>query len=205
MWRPVLLDQFRIKEDNMTSKTQEKIDQIIEKSGDRYPPEFQKLIKNNFARIIDNQMMPKEAFNLPDDFVEFGYKQAYNLFQAGKFREAVKIFDMLIMLDAKDIRFTLGAAACHQHLKDYSIAGAYYLLAKELDPLSPIPSFHLYDCFMKLNQPIPASYELERVIVLSEQDPKYSEMRERALLEKPGVMEKIKTYVDENIDTLTKK
>lgn len=118
----------------MTSKTQEIIDQTFEQFGSKLPPHLEQELKTGILNMIEKGAAPKDVVGITNEFVEFGYKYGYNLFQAGKYVMAAKVFEALSLLDPSDTRFNLGAAACYHQLGDFNGAAACYALFKANDP-----------------------------------------------------------------------
>ncbi len=169
----------------------EMIHQAIENSGQEVSVEMKQKLERIFIKLIDEQQTPQQAFEISDDVMEVCYKQAYLLFKAGKFREAIKIFESLRNLNANDARYSLAIAASFHHLKEYSKAAANYIICKEVDVFNPIPSFHLYDCLMQLDQPLLAANALAEVIVKSKANASYAKLGEKALLEQANLTERL--------------
>lgn len=159
------------------------LDEVIAKQSDKIPPQALPLIKETFTKIFADHLSPKEAMGLTPEVMEVFYQQGYLFFQSGKFKEALQMFDFLRLLDVKDKRYTFAIAACYQYMKEYLNAAANYILYKTVDPFNPIPSFHLYDCFMGAHYPETALYYLEEARILTEEDPRYAGLKNKIELE----------------------
>ncbi len=44
----------------------------------------------------------------------------------------------------------MGIGACLHQLKNYELASGFYLISATLDPLSPVPFYYMYNCFINL-------------------------------------------------------
>lgn len=180
----------------MSNQEREFIEKAFEDSQDSFSPEERQQLKENFIKMIDGNTTVKKAFGLSDKILETFYNEAYNLYKAGKYRNAAVIFEILRKLSFNEPRYSLAIAACYHYLGEYATAAANYYICKEIDPLNPIPCFHLYDCLMKMDQPIAATDALGEVIARSETDPRFQELKEKALLEKNNLIEKTNIYLE---------
>lgn len=124
----------------------------------------------------------KEAMGLTDAFVEGIYGQAYRLYNTGKYKEASQLFRLLMMLNAKQPKYTLGLAACFHMLKEYKNAIQIYTVCGIVDPESPIPHYHASDCYMQMKDPVSAIIALEMAIKRAGERAEYKMLKDRALL-----------------------
>lgn len=87
--------------------------------------------------------------------LEYMYSTAYNFYNAGKYKEAMQQFQMLLMLDEFDLRYAYGLAASYHMNKEYLKAIAMYLKIQMSDHENPVLSWHIADCYrhlgMKMN------------------------------------------------------
>lgn len=176
----------------MSLKTEETKKAVLAQIDKEVHPDLYTTADKHLAEIIETGKMPKDLMQIDDVFIEFAYKKAYNLFRAGKYSEASPIFYFLFELNPIDNRFIFSYAACFHALKQYDLAAGNYMAAKALDTHNPIISFHLFDCHQQLHQSVLALGYIEDCIDLCGSEPKYSELKERAILERNGYMEKIK-------------
>jgi type III secretion system low calcium response chaperone LcrH/SycD len=183
----------------MSNQTRELIEKAFEGSQSNFSPKERQQLKENFSKMVDEDITLKKAFGLSDKIIETFYNHAYNLYKAGKYRDAAVIFELLRKLSFNDPRYSLAIAACYHYLGEYAAAAANYHICKEIDLFNPIPCFHLYDCLMKMNQPIAAIDALSEVIARSETDPRFQEMREKALLEKNNLMEQTRADLERRL------
>lgn len=182
----------------MSTQVKEMIEQAMENSGRNISPDFKPKLMDALLKIYEDNKTPKEALEITDELMETMYHHAYTLFKAGKYQKAADFFETLLKFDYTDPRLSFACAACYHYMKDYEKAAVFYFISKEADPLNPIPSFHLYDCYMHLDKPVAASEALAAVIAKSEHDPKYSQLRERALLEKENLIHHMRTFLENN-------
>lgn len=179
--------------------TREQVKEAIDKVGTTMPPRTRQLAEDAIVKIMEG-VPPAIALGFTPDMMEVVYKYGYTLFQAGKFKEALDLFTFLRKLDVSSYRYSFAIAACHQYRHEYEEAGANYIICSYLDRLNPIPSFHLYDCFVKLDKPMSALQAIKETIALAELNPQYNELKEKALLEYKGFKKGLKKYIKEHFD-----
>lgn len=165
------------------NQTKQEIQAIIEKLGDQIPPKARPLIEEAIIKMKIDNLLPKDALGFTPQIMEVIYQNGYNLFQSGKFQDALVIFDVLRQLDITDRRYSFAIAACYHHTQQYLDAAANYLICQYMDPFNPIPSFHLYDCYVKTNYPISALEAIQQALILAERHPKYEKLKDKIQLE----------------------
>ena len=165
------------------NQTQKSVQEVMAKLGDAVPPEAKSRIEEAVKEIIEHDVLPRIALGLPPEMFEAMYQQGYNLFQSGKYQDALTIFNVLRFLDISDGRYTFSIAACYHYMQEYLDAAANYLIYREMDPLNPITSFHLYDCFVKADYPASALFFIQEALVLAGMDPQYDALKEKIQLE----------------------
>lgn len=178
----------------MTDDIRQFVRESLGQLEESYPEKTLKMAEEMIVNMYENNLTPREAFKIDPDIFEQLYTQGYNLFNSGKYKDALRMFSFLRRFDPPEYRYHFAVAACHQRLKEYNDAIANYLICNQLDPLDPIPYFHMYDCFRKLDKVFPALDSLVRVLVLTKKNKKYSEMREKAKLEYAGLKEQLKEH-----------
>lgn len=164
-------------------KVKQEVHDIIEKLGDKIPPKTAPMVEEVITKMRADNLLPKDALGFSPEVIEVIYQQGYNLFQSGKYKDALLIFTNLWQLDPTNSRYPFAIAACYHYSKDYLNAAANYIFYKYMDPLNPIPCFHLYDCYVKINEPISALYEIQEALVLSDKNPRYAQLKEKIQLE----------------------
>lgn len=155
----------------------------IEELGQAVTPEIRALAEDVIKKALLEGIPPKEALNLTSVQLEKIYLFAHNQFQAGKYADALPLFNLLHNLDPMDVRYSFSIAACEHYMKNYQKASGKYLECITMDPTNPLPYFHLYDCFMHLNQHFSAYHAILMTISLANKDSKYATLKEKALLE----------------------
>ncbi|MFI0434114.1 MAG: SycD/LcrH family type III secretion system chaperone [Parachlamydiaceae bacterium] len=135
-------------------ETKQLIQQALEKVKDGVPSTFLPMIEEALLKIELEGLSPAEAMGISQELIEEIYENGYHFFQSGKFKDALVIFNFLTQLaGGNDPRFTFAIAAAHHHLKNYNEAVGYYMLYEMIHPASPLPYYHLYDCFKKMGNP----------------------------------------------------
>lgn len=145
-------------------------------------PEQVKKLEQAGSRIVGEGYPPKEAFGISDQMVEGIYGQAYRLYNTGKYKEASQMFRLLIMLNAQELKYSLGLAACFHMSKDYYAAIDVYSTCGVLDPQNPIPHYHASDCYLQLGDKISAMIALEMAVRRAGDKAEYQQLKDRALM-----------------------
>lgn len=96
----------------------------------------------------------KDAKGLDAETLEAIYQVAYNLYQNGKYEQALKIFRVLGLFDHYEKKYFMGLAACLKVLEQYDNAIEAYSFATMLDVNDPMPGFYAGECHLAL-----ANYE----------------------------------------------
>ncbi len=139
--------------------------------------------------MMTNLTLPKDLIGLDEEMIESIYRQAYLLYNAGKYSRAIELFRALCMLNPADSKFLLGLAACFHMLKQYKGAIDTYALCAVVNPESPIPYYHSSDCYLKLDDAVSASIALELAIKRAADKPEFKKMYDRALMTLKGIKE----------------
>lgn len=110
--------------------------------------EEKKDVMNLMIDLFVEGKMPKEAMGFKDDDLEFLYMYGYQLYDSGKFSDALQVFLLLNGLDPQNARYWFVVGACFHQMKEYEIAINYYLNAAFLDQKNPLGWFHAADCYL---------------------------------------------------------
>lgn len=161
---------------------------LFAKSGDKMTKETKDLLEGVFVKILEGEL-PKNALEFSDSIVEHAYAYAYNLYVTGNYDSARHMFTYLQFLDRKDPRFPMGLAACFSKTKDYVNAIRALTQATCLDMKSPIPYYHISDCFTQLGNPEMAVAYLIMTIKLAKKNPVYQPIEQRAEMMLQGIMD----------------
>jgi len=152
------------------------VDKIGSQAGKERGKNFQKIARD----VLEKRLLPKNAIGLSDAMVEGIYSQAYRLYNAGKYNDAVQLFRLLIMLNSTEAKYTLGFAACFHMMKKHKPAIDAYTLCSVIDPTSPVPYYHAADCYIQMNDPASAVISLEMAVKRAGETPEFLPLKDRA-------------------------
>ncbi|MBA3721563.1 MAG: SycD/LcrH family type III secretion system chaperone [Parachlamydiaceae bacterium] len=145
-------------------------------------PKIKKIITESLEKCLIEGVPLKKAIGMTPEMEEMLYNHGYSQFQGGKYKMALNYFNFLRYWDYT-FRYNFAIAACYQYMGNYSDAAANYILCIYLDRANPMPYFHLYDCFVKLDDYLAALKSISYVLVLTENKSDYTLIRERAQYE----------------------
>ncbi|QLH36296.1 MAG: SycD/LcrH family type III secretion system chaperone [Parachlamydiaceae bacterium] len=147
--------------------------------------------------FLKEKFKPKDILQLNDRQLEALYAQAYNLYQTGRFNDALQIFHMLTTIEANQAKYVLGLAACHHMMKNYQSAIDTYLVQSILEPENPIPFYHMSDCYLAMKDPYSALMVLDMTVKKAGNKPEFKTLKDRATL----TMENLRKEIKEEIKT----
>lgn len=139
-------------------------------------------LKKAAEEVTQKAASAKQAMGMTDAMIESIYGQAYRLYNTGKYKESAQLFRLLIMLDPKDPRYLLGIAASYHMLKEFKNAVSMYAVCAMADPDSPIPHYHVSDCYLQMKDKVSAIISLEMAVNRAKDLPAYQTLKDRALL-----------------------
>jgi type III secretion system low calcium response chaperone LcrH/SycD len=122
----------------------------------------------------------KDLRGLTDETMEAIYSVAYNLYQNGKFEDALKIFQFLCFYDHYNKKYYMGLGACRQMLKQYAEAIDTFTYASILDSSDPTPPLYAADCHLALGNLEAAESGFYAAHEWSGTKEEYKEIKERA-------------------------
>ena len=137
--------------------------------------------------VLQKSTMVKDILGMSDAMVEGIYGQAYRLYNNGKYREAVHLFRMLIMLNSIEPKYLMGLAACFHMLKEYQAAVDTYALCGFLDTGNPLPYFHASDCYLQMKDVPSAVVSLNLAIKRAQGKPEYKILHDRCVITVEGL------------------
>lgn len=161
---------------------QEHIKKATEDLAQKFGPEKRDTIKEAIGRVSKEAVTPKDMLKLNDQYVEGIYGQAYRLYNTGKYVEAGKLFQLLVMMNSMEPKYIMGLAACFHMLKEYKSAIETYMICSMLDPDSPIPHYHCSDCYINLGDSLSAIVSLDIAIKRAGDKAEYQVLRDRSIL-----------------------
>ncbi|MBF0318680.1 MAG: SycD/LcrH family type III secretion system chaperone [Nitrospirae bacterium] len=117
---------------------------------------------------------------MSDDQMEAMYAIAYNLYQSGKYDEAVKVFLVLAINNPFLPKYWKGMGASLQMSKKYCPAVYAYTTAGSLDVKDPEVYLHLSECTIALGRKEESISTLKTAIEKSAANPAYEHIATRA-------------------------
>lgn len=142
-------------------------------------------VKKSIDTLLDNinkGMVIQDALGISDGTKENLYNQAYQMYQAGRYVDALRVFRVLVLLCAEDPRFAFGIASCFHMLKEYKNAIEAYMKCLLLDATNPLPFYHSADCYVHMDNKFGAIISLEMALKRAEKRPEFQPMVKRAHL-----------------------
>ncbi|MDP1880167.1 MAG: SycD/LcrH family type III secretion system chaperone [Parachlamydiaceae bacterium] len=162
--------------------------------------ETKQMIQKVVSNLLEKGILPKETLGFNPMVLEKIYFHAYNLFQAGKYKDSLLVFELLNNLDPYDVRFCFAAGACYHYSKDYLKAAGKYIECTTLDPVNPIPYFHLYDCFMHTDHLMSAFVAINQMMNIIGDNPDYQTLKDKAQLEINFLEDHLKKHLKEKYE-----
>jgi len=103
----------------------------------------------------------KQLKGISNDELEAVYSLAFGYYRTGKFDEALKLFQFLVLFDHLNAKYWFGQGATQQALKDYQNAAVSYGYCSFLKLDNPKPQLHAAECFLALGDKRNAASSLE--------------------------------------------
>lgn len=151
--------------------------------------------KMDIDEYLKKNFMPKDIFDITDRQMEGLYTQAYNFYQSGRYQDAMQIFRMLTTLNANESKYILGLAACMHMMKDFKSAIDNYTVCCLLDPESPVPFYHMADCFLETKDELSALMALDMAIKKAGNKPEFQILKDRASMAHKNLQNEIKEQI----------
>ena len=118
--------------------------ECIKKAVGSLGPEYTKEEKTRQAKLLlnifENGLTPMRAMGMTDRDIAPIYALAYNLFRAGKYKEAAEYYKVLLLLDPYRPSFSMALGACYHRIKQFENAAICYMQAALYDDSDPLPS-----------------------------------------------------------------
>ena len=161
---------------------QQQIKRAAEKVGADINPEMSGNVQAAIQKVTKKGTSPKDALGLTDAMVEGIYGQAYRLYNTGKYKEAIQIFRLLLMINTTEPKYAMGLAASFHMMKQYQSAADTYSIVAVMDPDSPISFYHTSDCFIQMGDNASAIVALEAAIKRCGERAEFRTLKDRAQL-----------------------
>jgi len=110
------------------------------------------------------------------------YGQAFGHYTNGRYKDAIDVFQLLVVYDGEDPRFIMGLAACYHQLKEFDSAIQLYSSCGVLDPEDPLPHYHLSDCYLQVGDKMSAVVALQMAVKRAADKEEFAVMKDRALM-----------------------
>lgn len=156
--------------------TEKMIDDLVMKNRGSLTDKELDAQKQVMKKIFIEGKAPAEAMGIDAKATEMIYNEAGRLYNAGRYQDALGFFRVLDFLVPNVPKFLFGTAACYQMLKKNSEAAGWYLKCSFVDKLSPIPYYHMADCFLKLKNYGAALAALRMVLQKAKGDSKFDKI-----------------------------
>ena len=119
-----------------------------------------KLAEGIKSLVRDNATL-KQAKGVTNGELEAVYSLAFGYYRTGKYDEALKLFQFLVLFDHLNAKFWFGLGATQQAVKDYQGAVASYGYCSFLNLENPKPQYHAAECFLAIGDKRNAASSLE--------------------------------------------
>ena len=103
-------------------------------------------IAERVKAIIKDNATLKQLKGVTNAELEAVYSLAFGYYQTGKFNEALKLFQFLVLFDHLSQKYWTGLGSTHQMLKQYDEALAAYAQAAIFDLDNPKPMYYAALC-----------------------------------------------------------
>ena len=118
-------------------------------------------IAENVKALIQDQATLKQLKGVTNDELEAVYSLAFGYYQTGKYEDAHKLFQFLVLFDHLNAKYWFGLGAAQQALKDFKNAAVSYGYCSFLKLDNPKPQLHAAECFLALGDKRNAASSLE--------------------------------------------
>ena len=119
-----------------------------------------KVAKGVEALIKENATL-KQLKGVTNEELEAVYALAFGYYRTGKYDEALKLFQFLVLFDHLNAKYWMGLGAAQQVLKDYQNAVVSYGYCSFLKLDNPKPQLHAAECFLAMGDKRNAASSLE--------------------------------------------
>ena len=118
-------------------------------------------IAEGVKTLIQENATLKQLKGVTNAELEAVYSLAFGYYRTGKFDEALKLFQFLVLFDHLNAKYWFGFGAVHQALRDFQGAIASYGYCSFLNLENPKPQLHAAECFLALGDKRNAASSLE--------------------------------------------
>ena len=118
-------------------------------------------IAEGVKTLIKDKATLKQLKGVTNDELEAVYSLAFGYYQTGKYEEANKLFQFLVLFDHLNAKYWFGLGAAQQASKDFQNAVVSYGYCSFLKLDNPKPQLHAAECFLALGDKKSAASALE--------------------------------------------
>ena len=118
-------------------------------------------IAEGIRSLVRDKATLKQIKGVTNDELEAVYSLAFGYYRTGKYDEALKLFQFLVLFDHLNAKFWFGLGATQQAVKDYQGAVASYGYCSFLNLENPKPQYHAAECFLAIGDKRNAASSLE--------------------------------------------
>ena len=118
-------------------------------------------IAEGVKTLIEQGSTLKQMKGVTNAELEAVYSLAFGYYQTGKYEEAHKLFQFLVLFDHLNAKYWFGLGATQQALKDFQNAAVSYGYCSFLKLDNPKPQLHAAECFLALGDRRSAASALE--------------------------------------------
>ena len=109
-----------------------------------------KKIAEGVKTLIETTATLKQMKGITNAELEAVYALAFGYYRTGKFEEALKLFQFLVLFDHLNAKYWMGLGAVQQVMKDYQSAVLSYGYCSFLKLDNPKPQLHAAECFLAM-------------------------------------------------------
>ena len=120
-----------------------------------------KKIAETVKALAQDAATLKQLKGVTNAELEAVYSLAFGYYKTGKYEEAHKLFQFLVLFDHLNAKFWMGLGAVQQMEKDYKNAVVSYGYCSFLKLDNPKPQLHAAECFLALGDKRSAASALE--------------------------------------------
>ncbi|BDV01937.1 hypothetical protein TDMWS_20220 [Thermodesulfomicrobium sp. WS] len=141
----------------------------------------QEQLQDIVAAVVKGETTLQEVKGFSDEQMEAIYSVAYNLYQAGKYGDAVQVFSWLGMFNPFVSKYWLGLGASLQMAKDFEKAlNAYAVASVTSSPKDPVPHLHAAECYLGMGNIGEAMKALQMAVDFSTGKPEHRKTFQKA-------------------------
>lgn len=121
-------------------------------------------------QILENAATLSDLKGVTPSEMEAVYTLGFNFYKIGKYDDAKKIFEFLVLFDHLNAKYWFALGALHQTRKDYAKAVKCYALSSLLDLKNPKAQYQAAECFLALGDRVNAESSLSALFEFAPTD-----------------------------------